>query len=1006
MSANARRRKQFSSLTLAFWQVRQTWRLLLVTGLGVIAAVIIVCAVPIYSQIALTAELESALRASNSSSDLLVQSSAGQIAPQDIQNQQNTLDQIAHSALGGEVTGPTQFSLVMTGVDLYRQGTTPSGALGFAGTGDQLDLIGQPINQVAPHLTLLAGTLPTARSSPVDIDIVSDAAGSLGARLGAGRDKPQPLQIGSRIAVQIAFDDNQGKRLAVHYIILRVAGIIRPNNDPFWHDNNFACTPLGQFHQNETCGALVSNTAMIAVLNAFSNDPKLAGLHIEATPTLSWYYHLDIGSINNNNINQALQAHNLLYTRITPALDDAPFIENTTLSDPISTVITLFQSRQAIAEIPLTSLSLLVAALTLFFVALMTGLLVDRQADSIAVLRSRGAGLWQVFSAFLLQGVAICLGALLIGPLLAIVITPLVSLRTLPAMDTSAIGVVTTEPLAIIQEIMLPALLAVGVALLTMLVSIGGAVRGSMLARRRESARSTYRPPWQRHNLDVLLAILALFCFLFFLRESSPGVLDEQTRELALAPLTLAGAVCLVLGLLLLLLRAFPLLLRGASKLAQRNRGATSMLAVVQMARAPRQSLRMTLLLAFSVAFAIFALIFNASQTQRVIDVANYEVGADFSAQVSAFASGITSATYSHIPGTLAATVGYSSYPMATEGAVGQSITVQLLAVDANTFAQTFTWTSQDSTQPIAPLMQQLVAGRAAAKASNMLPVLVDSLAWNTLHLSSGAAFSVSGSDGTLHCKVIAEVQRVPTINDSAFGGDANTLTVSGGILADYQSYAAIAQKASGAAPTPNRVWLKTRGDAASLASMRRTLTNPTLLLSDVNDRRAIIDSLEHDPLYLDLSGMLILGTIIALLLALVGNLLASWLSVRGRLTNFAVLRALGTAPRQLASILTWEQGIVYALALLLGGIFGYLLSVLALPSLIFTNIAAGGLNLDISSGQDYILQVTPPVRVIIPTSLWLVCAALVALCVLAVVMMVRVAARPSPGQTLRLNED
>ena len=1000
MSANARERKPFSSLTLAFWQVRQTWRLLLVTGLGVIAAVIIVCAVPIYSQIALTAELESALRASNSSSDLLVQSNAGQISPQDIQNQQNDLDRIVHSTLGGEVTGTTQFSLVMSGVNLYRQGTTPSGAPNFAGTGDQLDLIGQPIEQVAPHLTLLAGTLPSTRGGPVDIDIVSDATGSLGVRLGG------TIKIGSRFAIQIAFDDNLGKRLTVHYIILRVAGIIRPNNDAFWHDNNFDCIPLGQFHQNETCGALASNTAMIAALNAFDNDPTLAGLHIEAMPTLSWYYHLNIGSINNNTINQALQAHNLLYAQITPALNDGPFIENTTLSDPISTVITLFQSRQALAEIPLTSLSLLVAALTLFFVALMTGLLVDRQAEAIAVLRSRGAGLWQVFSAFLLQGVAICLGALLIGPLLAIVITPLVSLRTLPAADTSAIGVVTTEPLAIIQEIALPALLAVGVALLTMLVSIGGAVRRDLLSLRRESARSTYRPPWQRRNLDVVLAIIALFCFLFSLRESSPGVLDEQTRELALSPLTLVGVIFLLLGLLLLLLRAFPLILRGASKLAQRNRGATSMLAVVQMARAPRQSLRMTLLLAFSVAFAIFALVFNASQAQRVIDVANYEVGADFSAQVSGFVNGVTSATYSHIPGTLAATVGYSSYPLATEGASGQAITVQLLAVDANTFAQTFTWTPQDSTQSIAPLMRQLAAGRAAAKASNTLPVLVDSLAWDSLHLSPGAVFSLSDSDGTLRCKVIAEVQRVPTINDSGFGGGADTFTVSGGILADYQSYAAVAQKVSGAAPPPNRAWLKTRGDAASLASVRRALNNASPALSDVNDRRAIIDSLQHDPLYLDLSGLLILGAIIALLLALVGNLVASWLSVRGRLTNFAVLRALGTAPRQLASILTWEQGIVYALALLLGGVFGYLLSVLALPSLIFTNIAASGLSLDISSGQDYILQVTPPVRVIIPTSLWIVCAALVALCILAVVMMVRVAARPAPGQTLRLNED
>ncbi len=541
--------------------------------------------------------------------------------------------------------------------------------------------------------------------------------------------------------------------------------------------------------------------------------------------------------------------------------------------------------------------------------------------------------------------------------------------------------------------------------MLAMFFSIGGAVRRDLLALRREAARSTYRAPWQRHNVDVLLAIIALFCFLFSLRESSPGVLDEQARELTLAPITLAGVVFLVLGLLLLLLRAFPLVLRGASRLAQHNRGATSMLAVVQMERAPRQSLRMTLLLAFSVAFAIFALVYNASQTQRVLDIANYEVGADFSAQVFSLAGGVTSAAYSHIPGVLSATIGYSTFPTVTEGA--QSVSVQLLAVDANTFAQTFTWTPQDSTQPIAPLMRQLIAGRAVVKTSNTLPVIIDSLAANVLHLSPGAVFAVSASNGTLNCKVIAEVQRVPTINDSTLSGGADTLAVSGGILADYQSYAAAAQKADGAAPpSPDKVWLKTRGDAASLASVRGALSNGALLLSDVYDRRAIIDSLQHDPLYLDLTGLLILGTIVVLLLALAGNLVASWLGVRSRLTNFAVLRALGTAPRQLVAILALEQGIVYAAALLLGVVFGILLSALALPSLIFTNIAASGLNFDISSGQDYILQVTPPVRVIIPTSLWIVCAAVAALCIIAALMMVRAAARPSMGQTLRLNED
>jgi putative ABC transport system permease protein len=1001
MNANAREKKPFSPLILARWQARQTWRLLLVTGMGVIAAVIIVCAVPVYSQIALTAELESALREANSSSDLLVQATAGQIQPQDIQNQQGTLDQLVHSTLGGEIVGSTQFSLVMTDADIFRPSVRGGRLIAPAGTGEQLNLIGQTIAQVAPHLTLLAGTLPSSNGNVVDIDIMPGIAASLGSRLGG------TLKIGSRFALQVAFDDDQGKRLDVHYLTLRVAGFFRPKNDPFWHDNAFDCTPLGQqFPPNEMCGALASNAAMIAALDSFDNDPKLAGLHIEAMPTLSWYYHLNIGSINTSNLNQTLQAHDLLSAQIGPSLDDRPFIENTTLTDPIITVISLFQSRQALVEIPLNSLSLLIAALTLFFVALMTGILVDRQADAIAVLRSRGAGRWQIFSAFLLQGAAISLGALLIGPLLAMLVTPLVALRTLPAADTSAIGVITTEPLAIIQEIMLPTLLAVGVALLTMIVSIGGAVRRDMLSLRRESARSTYRPLWQRLHLDVVAAIIAVTGFAFSLYASSPGVLDEQTRELALAPLTLTGTIFLLLGLLLLLLRAFPLILRGASRLAQRNRGATTMLAVVQMERAPRHSLRMTLLLAFSVAFAIFALVFSASQTQRVIDVANYEVGADFSAQISSFTGGITSATYSRLPGVLSAAIGYSSFPIVTENATGQSITAQLLAVDTDTYANTITWTAQDSSEPIAPLMNQLITGHAAASASHILPVILDNLAASTLHLAPGSIFSLSDNNITVNCRVIAVVERIPTINDSAFGGSADSPAITGGILADYQSYAAIVQKATGAPPPPNQVWLKTRGDAASLASVRRAITKPALLLSDVNDRRAIIANLIHDPLYLDLSALLILGSIMALLLALVGNLLASWLSVRGRLTNFAVLRALGTAPRQLASMLTCEQGIIYAGALLLGGVFGILLSILALPSLIFTTIAASSLDFNIGNGQDYILQTTPPVQVIIPASLWIVCAALVALCILAVLMMVRVAARPSMGQMLRLNED
>ena len=136
------------------------------------------------------------------------------------------------------------------------------------------------------------------------------------------------------------------------------------------------------------------------------------------------------------------------------------------------------------------------------------------------------------------------------------------------------------------------------------------------------------------------------------------------------------------------------------------------------------------------------------------------------------------------------------------------------------------------------------------------------------------------------------------------------------------------------------------------------------------------------------------------------GNLIASWLSAHNRLTGFAVLRALGTPPRQIASVLTWEQGIIYTTAIALGVIFGFLLSALAVPVLVFTSVGSNGANSDISSGAFYIAQSVPPIQVIVPLSVGIALVALIVICVIALGMMIRVVARPSIGQTLRLNED
>ena len=188
-----------------------------------------------------------------------------------------------------------------------------------------------------------------------------------------------------------------------------------------------------------------------------------------------------------------------------------------------------------------------------------------------------------------------------------------------------------------------------------------------------------------------------------------------------------------------------------------------------------------------------------------------------------------------------------------------------------------------------------------------------------------------------------------------------------------------------------NWILLRTRDDASSLSHVRLALNTLALNVEALTDRRGLIESLYIDPLTLTLEGLLIIGTVATLLLAILGDLLASWSSARTRLINFAVLRALGTSPRQVANVLTWEQGLIYSIGLLLGIVFGVLLATTVVPTLIYYGLS---------------IQISLPVQIVVPISLVFTLGAVIVVFILALGMMVRTVAHPSMSQTLRLNED
>ncbi|HCI81338.1 MAG TPA: hypothetical protein DHW02_16795 [Ktedonobacter sp.] len=434
------------------------------------------------------------------------------------------------------------------------------------------------------------------------------------------------------------------------------------------------------------------------------------------------------------------------------------------------------------------------------------------------------------------------------------------------------------------------------------------------------------------------------------------------------------------------------------------------MLALAQMARSPRQPVRVVLLLALTIGFTLFSLVLLASQRQHATDVVAYETGADFSGIIPQHLYNLTPhnqiVPYLTIPGVVAASAGYSR-----SGTVGNlNITarnVQIRAVDTSTFANTII--QPEGTTSLNTLMSLLASKHTYGVTNTTVPVVIDNGTLKQLSLHIGSTFQLSLNNqliSNLNCLVVGSINYIPTMSDSL--SDTPSVASQGGILADYQTYADVyAQNVTrllgkGEDIIPlNYMWLRTRSDAASLAHVRTALTTFPLQLDALQDRRALLENALTDPVFSTLTGVLTTGIVAILILVSMGSLLASWLSVRKRMTNVAVLRALGLSIREVGAMLLWEQGCIYGVGLLLGILLGGVQSLTVIPRLIGNTRSA-----NLSEGAFSALQSVLPVRVVFPLSLSSIFVGVMLLLAIMLGIMIYFMSRPALNTSLRLNED
>lgn len=1004
-----------SMITLAAWRWRTQRFLLLVTGVGIAISVALIASLPLFSSVLSTAGLRGVLRAQPDSSQIISGVTLQGISSEQVASASAQVNHVIKRDMGQYLAGTPQTTLITGNWYLNHGGFT-------------MDFYGVPIQTAQAHLQLLQGHLPaesSSSSSDIDIMLTRTAAFYMGG-VDVGATIPLAVLLFTKPATN-TIGAPGGPVPYVNVIKAHVAGIFQTKpGDAYWNGYTLEASPPVARLPPPPFLALTSQSALLKMLDTISQQQKAAGIFFSDRSLNFVYlsYTLNTSAITGGKLDDLIShLGNLqqdVYRAFIPGTVQGGEESNIAAVDLFGSMLhgldtdsTLekFRGQEQIIQTPMLILTAEITGLILFFVSTMMGALVEREQTSIAIMRSRGSSRLQICGSLLIQGLVICLLAGFAGSLLAVGLVSLVVPHFLTPATGDAFNALILDPGLVLRSLGLYTLVASAAAFFTLLLTIYLAVNSNILTQRREEARATRLPLWQRLRLDLVIVALAIAGYvLIFYLESVQQLLSAQAQTLVSAPLELLAPLLLLLAGILLFLRFFPLVARLFARLARRRRDLTIMLALTQVERAPRQPMRMALLLGLATAFALFSLVFSASQSQRTQDLATYQAVSDFSG-FSASLPGTTldntasvlnqaSSLYRQIQGVTSATIGSMAnrYLFINSGTT-QAYTRKtiLSAVDASTFAQTALWTSQDSSQSLSDLMALLVSSRQQAVLRGVVPALVASSTWQLLGLTPGMTFHLTNEFGSPDSTVyvaLAEVNHIPPVDDSTQGA----------ILVDYQSLVAGRARYQ-EATRPNYVWLRTSDNPIVVNHVRLALNNPALALTSLVDRYELGNDNAVDPLVNNLLSILSIGVVAALLLAFLANLLLPLISVRLRQTHFAVLRALGTPPGQITRILAWELAIILSTALLLGLFFGLLLAFTSVPPLIFTGVIPANLA-DISSTAIYTLQHILPVTIVMPSSLLVALVTLLALCLLALGLMTHLAQRPLIAQSLLLDND
>ena len=415
----------------------------------------------------------------------------------------------------------------------------------WAGVGTVTRGYVQQLSNLESHVTFLEGRMATdaitqaARGPGIEAVISSATAGFFS------------LRVNETLTLTPSLGD-------VNWVSVRIVGIMAPTDpsDEYWQNNAGGYTNPEPLTESPDLDIRIDPREPPIPLFV-TNEALIGGLGEAYPGTLvraTWYIYVEKEPLKRWSTTEA----RVRIVEFGNDLSDA--MPGSAAFSGIGRLVAEFETRSFFSSVPILLLLVIMVMTVLYYLAMIVSYLVKSREGDVALLRSRGVSLLQLFRLYALEGSILTAVAIVLAPFLAM--GGIAVAGKLPYFRE-----ITGGEMLPVEFHWTPFLFAAGAGVLSLAIFVVPGVLGGrtgVVAHKLRSSRPPSIPFFQRYYLDF--ALLGLGGLIFWeLHERGQLVSSGLFQDVQVNEALLVAPVLVLTVVALLFMRFFPLFVRFIS---------------------------------------------------------------------------------------------------------------------------------------------------------------------------------------------------------------------------------------------------------------------------------------------------------------------------------------------------------------------------------------------------------------------------------------------------------